>query len=136
MNDRLYNLLLKSLDSELRPEAQKELENALKESEEMRLAQDELLKLRTSLNRKSEHNFSAGFEERVMARISDLQQETINSGLNLIFRPVAIAAVALIIILASFNMASSDQFTVQGAFAVTEVAPEEAFNPLVDLLKE
>ena len=136
MNGRLHKLLLKSFDTELLLHEKTELENALANSEDLRKAQQELSNLRSALNVKSDRSFAAGFEERVMYRISGLNENNLTSGLMTLFRPIAIAAVVLIIVVATFNMTSSEQFSVQGLFAVTEVAPEDAFNPLVDLVQE
>jgi hypothetical protein len=92
--------------------------------------------MREMLRKKSSDMFRAGFEERVMSRIRAVGEDSFSTGLFLIFRPVAIAALALIIILASFNMAANDDLSIQGIFAQSEVAPQEAFNPLVDLVQE
>jgi anti-sigma factor RsiW len=136
MNGRLNNLLLKSLDSELLPHERSELESALSTSEALQHTKEELLRMRATLRTKSEISFASGFEERVMNRITALSEDALASGLFTIFRPVAIVAAALIIILASINMATSEQISVHGIFAVTEVAPQDAFNPLVDLVQE
>ena len=136
MNNDERDLLLKSLDSELSAEENQRLEEALQRSEDLRSEREILLNLRSSLKSAVVRSFREGFEERVMARVRVKHHEEFTAGLFRIFRPVAIAAILLILITASFNMWNSDQISLDGVLAITDISPTDAFNPLVDLAQE
>ena len=136
MNNDERDLLLKSLDSELSAEENQKLEEASRKSEDLRNEREILLNIRSSLKSVTVRSFRDGFEERVMAKIRVKHDEEFTAGLFRIFRPVAIAAILLIIITASFNMWNSDQISVDGIFAIIDISPTDAFNPLVDLAQE
>jgi anti-sigma factor RsiW len=130
------DLLIKSLDSELTDIEDQILHKALEMSEELRKEKENLLTMRGILKSESAKSFSAGFEHRVMAKIQSGKSEDFIVSLLRVFKPVAIAAILLIIITASINVWSSDQLSLDGVMAIRDIAPEEAFNPLVDLAKE
>jgi anti-sigma factor RsiW len=136
MNNDERDLLLKSLDSELSAKENQKLEDALKRSEDLRREREIFLNMRSSLKSAAVRSFREGFEERVMAKIRAKHDEDFTAGLFRIFRPVAIAAILLIIITASFNMWNSDQISVDGILSITDISPTDAFNPLVDLAQE
>ena len=136
MNNDERDLLLKSLDSELSIDEYQQLETALERSSDLRAEKENILKMRRSVKSAAATSFESGFQDRVMARIQVKNDEEFTFNLFQIFRPVAIAAVLLIIITASFNMWSSDQFSVDGILALTDISPADAFNPLVDLAQE
>ncbi len=136
MSNDVRDLLLKSLDSELSNEEYQQLESALERSSRLRAEKESLLKMRSSLKSAAANSFGDGFQDRVMARIQVKNTEEFTFNLFQIFRPVAIAAILLIIITASFNMWSSEQFSVDGILALTDISPTDAFNPLVDLAQE
>jgi anti-sigma factor RsiW len=130
------DLLIKSLDSELSASEDHILQKALNMSEELRNEREQLLEMRDVLKTEGEKSFSSGFEDRVMAKVQSRQSENFTLYLLRVFKPVAIAAILLIIITASINVWNSDQISLDGVMAIRDVSPEEAFNPLVDLAKE
>jgi hypothetical protein len=71
-----------------------------------------------------------------MAKIQAGNNEEFSRYLFRVFKPVAIAAMLLIIITASINVWNSEQISLDGIMAINDVSPEEAFNPLIDLVEE
>ena len=130
------DLLIKSLDSKLSASEEKILKNALNDSEELANERDRLLDLRQSLKTSRANSFANGFEDRVMAKIQGGNNEEFSRYLFRVFKPVAIAAILLIIITASVNVWNSEQISLDGIMAINDVSPEEAFNPLNDLVEE
>jgi anti-sigma factor RsiW len=130
------DLLIKSLDSELSNTEDQMLQKALDMSEDLRKEREHLLDMREGLKSETAKSFSSGFEDRVMAKIQSRQSEDFTAYLFRVFKPVAIAAILLIIITASINVWNSDQMSLDGIMAINDVSPEEAFNPLVDLAEE
>ena len=130
------DLLIKSLDSELSVSEDHILQKSLNMSEELRNEREHLLEMRDVLKSEAAKSFSSGFEDRVMAKIQSRQNEDFTVYLLRVFKPVAIAAILLIIITASLNVWSSEQISLDGVMAINDVSPEEAFNPLVDLAEE
>jgi len=130
------DLLIKSLDSELSASEEQALQAALNMSEELRNEKESLLEMRDALISNRGKGFSDGFEHRVMAKIHSQQKEDFTSSLFRAFKPVAIAAILLILITASFNIWNSEQISLDGIMAINDVSPDEAFNPLNDLAEE
>lgn len=136
MNNDERDLLLKSLDTELSIEEYQQLESALENSSRLRAEKESLIQMRNSIKTAAATSFDDGFQDRVMARIQAKNIEEFTFTLFQIFRPVAIAAILLIILTASFNMWSSEQLSFDGILALTDISPTDAFNPLVDLAQE
>jgi anti-sigma factor RsiW len=130
------DLLIKSLDSELTTTEDQILQKALEMSEDLRKERGHLLEMRDALKSNRAKFFSGGFEDRVMAKIQSRQAEDFMGYLLSVFKPVAIAAILLIIITASINVWNSEQISLDGVMAINDVSPEEAFNPLIDLAEE
>ena len=132
MDRHLRDLLVRSLDSNLSDRQSSELQIALESSAELRAEKEYLLQIRSDLKNKAGGTFKEGFTDRVMARIyPDFSRELIHY-----FRPVAAAAIVLILVLVSINLINSGQFSIGSALGITEFSPEEAFNPIVDLIGE
>ena len=132
MDRHLRDLLVRSLDSNLSDRQSSELQIALESSAELRAEKEYLLQIRSDLKNKAGGTFKEGFTDRVMARINpDFSRELIHY-----FRPVAAAAILLILVLVSINLINTGQFSIGSALGITEVSPEEAFNPIVDLIGE
>ena len=70
MDNNLYNLLLRSFDTPLTENEQRQLENALASSEEFRAAKEEIVALRFGLQGLKGETFKPFFAERVMERLN------------------------------------------------------------------
>ncbi len=136
MTDEERELLIKSLDSDLSPEERFILDRALQQSAELQAEKAHLLNLRRSLKSEAAKTFHQGFEDRVMARIQHETEAALTNSLFHIFRPVAVAAVLLIVITVSINVFSSDHLSIESILTLSDISPDEAFNPFVDLARE
>jgi len=132
MNKHHQSLLISSLDCELSDRQKSDLQAALQSSPELQAEKTKILKIRSALSKSAAQGFETGFVDRVMARISP----DLSGQLFRFFRPVAVAAMLVIVIIISINLVNSGQVTFGSAIGITEVSPEEAFNPMVDLIRE
>jgi hypothetical protein len=138
MNQKMLELLYRSFDAELSTEEQQQLEQALASSKQLTREKEELTRLRTIVSDEAAQSFKPFFAARVMRRIRSVPERAKNGDLffeSLItfFKPVAIAAMILLLVLFSYNMGKSKNFTLAGAFAEPEITLEEVLDPLVTL---
>jgi hypothetical protein len=114
------------------------LNKALEESEELRNEKSTIEALRERVKQSVVNSFSSGFTERVMKHVFDNhhEEEILFDTLVRIFKPVVVAAVVLLVCLIFYNISETNQMSFEGAYAITDVSVEEAFDPLVDLTTE
>ena len=136
MNNDERDLLLKSFDALLSDDEKKRLQTALDNSAELRREKEYIIQMRDELKSAAASSFAPGFDDQVMWKINEETETEFASNLFHIFRPVAVAVMLLIIITAAFNMWNSDQISLEGIMALTDISPTDAFNPLVDLAQE
>jgi len=136
MKNRYHDLLLKSLDVTLSAAEQEMLRSALADSEALRKEKEKLLKIRSTISETAVTEFPPGFEVRVMSTIARKNQVEIVADLFAVFKPVAIAATILIVLIASINIMQDDEFSLNNLYSTGEVSIEQAFNPLVELIQE
>ena len=140
MDKKLKDLLYRSFDADLGPQEKKLLEDALSRSDEFRKEKEMILSLRENLRIGKATSFKPFFAERVMERIRSSKQvdedaQFFNS-LFVLFRPITIAAVVLILIIAGYNMTSTDRFSIEGALGIPEVTVDDVYDPAFALLAE
>ena len=140
MYEKYRELLYRSFDSELSTKEQEQLEQALTDSEELRREKDNIIALRQSISMEKRKFFKPFFADRVMAKIAESKQknneELFFESLFALFRPVAIAATILIIIVIGYNISASGQVSVDSALAVPDLSLEEVFDPTISLIAE
>lgn len=140
MYEKYLELLYRSFDSELSKEEQEQLEQALIDSEELRREKENIRALRQSISMQKRQSFKPFFADRVMAKIAETKQkndeELFFESLFALFRPVAIAATILIIIVIGYNISASGQVSVDSALAVPDLSLEEVFDPTISLIAE
>ena len=124
MANKFYQLLLHSFDSKLSDTHQKQLDNAVETSEELQRLKNEHVKMRTSIMSFQQTSFSPFFAERVLSRIQQ-QKESIVDLFRLVFRPVAVAALLLIIIFTSYNIGRANSFTLVAALGIQKPSLEQ-----------
>ncbi len=116
------------------------LEEALEKSQELRKEKESIINLRKRISESAGQTFGTFFADKVMAQIKSGQEESgeerFFESLISVFRPVAIAAVMLLLVLLSYNMVSNQEYSVDGAFAYSQGTVEEAFDPILDLTLE
>ena len=140
MDKKLKELLYRSFDSDLDQEEQSILENALAGSRELRQEKELIESLRRDIQETKDSSFTPGFAARVMAEInrqkSANESEPLFESLFVVFRPIAIAATVLIIIIAGYNMSSTGEFSVEGALGIPEVTVDDVYDPSLALVTE
>jgi hypothetical protein len=140
MSRQLLDLLYKSFDAKLSEAEQRMLEKGLADSDMLRKEKGRIEQIRNKIAGTAQHSFPKGFVERVMDRIPVQHLETDTDiffkSLVSVFRPVAIAALVLIGVFITYNMAATEDISLKGAYAISDVSVEDAFDPIVDLATE
>ena len=103
INQEMYDLLIRSMNDQLTVEEDKQLLQALKESSELREEKIKLNKIGKLVSSRN-HNFSAGFHNRVMQAVSDEKKGKVISmdftrSFTTMFNRIAVAGVAVIVLL-------------------------------------
>jgi anti-sigma factor RsiW len=126
MNEQILDLLYRSLDSELAPQEQKQLDEALTQSEALRVEKKKLLAMRGAVGSSASGTFRPFFAERVMQRV---KAESAENGLQeffesmvVVFRRVALIGAVAAVALVAMNLSSADDLTIAAAFGMEEQA--------------
>jgi hypothetical protein len=141
MDKKIQSLLYRSFDEDLSAENKELLRQALLQSEAFRDEKEKIANLRQTIKKGNMSSFKPFFAERVLNRIHELTEKkneaSFFNDLLLIFRPLAIAAIILIIIIGSYNIRSSGEVSLEGALAVPEVTLNDAYaGSLASVLEE
>jgi len=140
MDKKLKDLLYRSFDTDLDPQEKILLEDALSQSDEFRKEKEMIISLRANLRKGKETSFKPFFAERVMEKIRSSKRVDEDAqffeSLFVLFRPITIAAVVLIIIIAGYNITSTDRFSIEGALGIPEVTVDDVYDPTLALLTE
>jgi len=130
---KVLKLLYRSLDGDLKDKDQKNLDEALKKSEELRKEKDRVLAQRQAVADSVDQSFGPFFAERVMNRIEGLGQK--KNGLEVFyesfmaaFRKVAIVSAAVLVLLVSYNLVKSDIVPEDELFFVADTTMEEILD--------
>ena len=140
MDEKLTELLYRSFDGKLNPEELKTLEKGLSESKELRAEKQKIISLRQNIAGQKKNTFKPFFADRVMRkiRLSEQKQEDERffEFLFLIFRPIAIAAAVLIIVIAGYNISTSGEISIESALAIPDVTLDDMYDSSYALLLE
>lgn len=141
MNDKMLKILYRSFDEALTPAEKLFLDNALKQHRELREEKERISALREKVSRNGSQSFEPFFAERVMQRISRPEyaasgQEIFWDSLVAMFRPIAIGAAIILVVILTYNIKKSDHFSLAEAFATQEVTLEDAIDPTLSLVME
>ncbi len=140
MDKKLRDLLYRSLDSELSPEEKKLLEQALSQSKQLKQEKEMISSLRKDIKRSKITSFQPYFADRVMENIRSSKQidesEQFFESLFVFFRPIAITAAVLIIIIAGYNITTTGYFSIEGALGIPEVTVDDVYDPTLALVTE
>ena len=138
MSRKIKNLLYKSFEKSLSERDQRLLNEALAASEDLRGEKVLIETLREKARQTAVTGFSAGFTDRVMEHVLENhhQEEMLFESLISFFRPVAFAALLLLVGLIFYNISETNQYSIEGAYAISDISVEEAFDPIVDLTVE
>lgn len=140
MDKRLRDLLYRSFDSKLFPEEKKLLEQALSQSKQLKQEKEMISSLRKDIKRSKITSFQPYFADRVMENIRSSKQidesEQFFESLFVFFRPIAITAAVLIIIIAGYNITTTGYFSIEGALGIPEVTVDDVYDPTLALVTE
>ena len=141
MSEKIYNLLLRSLDTTLTPQEQHRLNQELSRSETLRLELERLKVMRQSIYQGGKRTFRPFFAERVMQRIEASTQQkpaedTFFFALKEVFLPVAIAAVIFIVVMLSYQVVRHDGVAFAGMVDHSDVTLDEAFDLRIEWIQE
>ena len=103
INQEMYDLLIRSMNNQLTAEEDKQLQQALKGSSELREEKIKLSKIGKLLSSRN-YSFSDGFHNRVMQAVSDEKKGKVISmdftrSFTSMFNRIAVAGVAAILLL-------------------------------------
>ena len=141
MDKKILDLLYKSLDHTLSTTEQGKLDQALKTLKDAQLEKKQLLKLRQGIADSKVKSFKPFFADKVMRNISSInnessmQEDFFNSLFNA-FRPIAITATIILIVMMSYNIIRSDNMSLANALAEPEISLEYVFDPVMPLTLE
>ncbi len=140
MDKKLRDLLYRSFDSKLFPEEKKLLEQALSQSKQLKQEKEMITSLRDDIKRSKTTSFQPYFADRVMENIRSSKQidesEQFFESLFVFFRPIAITAAVLIIIIAGYNITTTGHLSIEGALGIPEVTVDDVYNPTLALITE
>jgi hypothetical protein len=140
MNQKILKLLYRSFEIQLTAREQQQLEVALRDSEQLRKEKERISSLRKSISASTINSFKPFFADRVMQGIRGQQEENKQQvffeSLIYFFRPIAIAAVLLVIMLTSYTIFSDNPLSGENGLAVSEISIEDAFDPMIDFIQE
>jgi hypothetical protein len=113
MRRRHLKLLYRSLDADLTARDKARLSAALEASEELRRTRDEILAIRRAAGETAAEGFRPGFADRTLAAIRAGQRgqnprEAFLESLKTVFKPLAVAAAVLLVILVTYNVTHGD----------------------------
>ena len=140
MDEKILDLLYRSFDSELTQDEQNKLDQSLAKSKELESHKKEMLKMRNSLKRKSPQGFGYMFADKVMEKISHLENKSSDElffdSIISVFRPIAIAATFIAIFLVSYNVISENGNLFNGTQQSQDITLAEAFDPFNEITTE
>ncbi len=141
MGKDIREILYRSFDESLTPEEDQILQEALEKSKTLREEKESIAIMRQSVSDSAAKSFEPFFAERVMQKIQTSSKiekgnDPFFESLFNLFRPLALGAAVLTIILLSYNIIKSDRVSLAGAFAEPVVTLEEAFDPALTLALE
>ena len=139
MNKNLMDLLYRSFDEHLTPDEQELLDKALIDEKDLQNEKRSLEQIRSGVSKTRAKSFSPGFANRIMQSISDTGHEAgdrLFESIYVLFRPIAIAASIIILVMATINFYKSDTISWESAIVLPEVSVQDAYDPVVVLNME
>jgi len=131
-NKKELKLLYRFFDSELNEKEKKQLEEALKISEELRQEKEQISAQRKAISESTATSFKPFFAERVISRIDSIKKGNglvdFYESLKAIFRRFAIAGIVIMLILIFYNFTTGEGMSVDDAFYTSDVIFEEILD--------
>jgi hypothetical protein len=138
MMEQYLDLLYRSFDATLSPREQQQLDEALETYELLRREKEKNSELRKVLADSATRGFPSFFIDRVMHRINSWQtkEEIWYESIMGVFRPIAVTAIMLLIILLTYNFNTNKNISLNSAMNAPSVTVEDAFDPFTFLSLE
>jgi anti-sigma factor RsiW len=141
MNKKVIDLLYRSFDGTLKPEEEKELEEALANSQELRKEKERITNMRSALSTSAVKSFRPFFAERVMHAITSAAGqknglEQFFESLQFAFRRVAVMSATVVLLLAAFNVIKNGEVSIAGALGMPQESLEEVLESPFDATLE
>lgn len=122
--ERITELLYRSFDDELSSVEHEQLKQALRDSSELRGELEQIINMRARLAESAPDSFGPLFAQRVLNRLNSTvtkhNGEAFSELFLQMFRPVAIAGAAAVILLLFINLYTGDSFSLQAALGISE----------------
>lgn len=139
--NKIKKLLFYSYDKDMTREELYTLDAGLEHSPQLREEKKQIALLRSLLIQENKPHFSSNFSDRIMIRINEEHQqesyqETIFKSLYGLFKPIAIAAVILLIVILSYNIIQKRQLASYDTILLPDTSLEIAFDPVLPLILE
>ena len=133
MNKKILKLLYRSFDDDLSEKEQKQLAEALENSEELRREKEQIKAQRQAVSDSGAQSFKPFFAERVMSRIQAMGEEentleAFYETLWAVFRRFAVAAAVILIALITINLIIGESLSMDEAFYISELTFEEVLQ--------
>lgn len=140
MDEKILEILYRSFDSEINQDEQKQLKDALENSDELQNLKEDILKMRASLKQKDPKSFGYMFADKVMQRINVIEDKSTDElffdSIISVFKPLAIAATFLLIFMFSYNIINESGSLFKGYQKSQDITLAEAFDPFTELSTE
>lgn len=142
MKEELIELLYRSLDSQLDPEEQRRLADALASMPSLQAEKKRIERIRSATAASAEDSFEFGFADRVMNRIAAVEAEETGTdpfdlSIMQVFRKVVVAGIAAALILVAANMYRNGGVSLNAALGIPSDSLEQiADSPLNAFLED
>jgi anti-sigma factor RsiW len=142
MDESMMKLLYRSFEDELTSEEQHRLEEALATSLELRRKRARIQRIREALSSSAVRSFEPMFAERIrlsmrLRKSALARRQIFSQSLSRRFRPLAIAAAAIIVILAAVNLWTSGDSSLSAVLGLNdEPTAEYMETPIESMLRE
>ncbi|MBN1154119.1 hypothetical protein JXB12_04285 [candidate division KSB1 bacterium] len=139
--NKIKKILFYSFDSDLGENERNLLNDSLANSHTLRQEREQMDKVRSLLTQNDTFHFRADFTDRVMRTIREQHdqenyQETIFRSLLGLFKPIAVGAILLLIMMMSYNIIQHKQSSSSTDIVIPEKMMEIAFDPVLPLILE
>jgi len=130
MNKKILKLLYRSFDDDLNEKEQKQLAEALKNSEELRREKGQIEAQRQAISDSAAQSFKPFFAERVMGQIQTMREkenslENFYEALRALFWRFAVVGAVGLIALIIYNLGTGESLPIEEAFYVSDLTFEE-----------
>lgn len=131
MKSKVWKLLYKSFDHELSEKEHRLLNQARKNSPELRREEKEILRQRRMLAASGPPKFGPHFADRILDRLREEEKPPVTNdvfyhAMRTVFRRVALAAAMLVLVMVSYNIIRTGNVSVAGALAMAQMDMESS----------